>query len=92
VVFAALTDSGLERAHSAAKVYRAFLRDEVLHAVSAAELSNLAAIARRLADVHGGPDLEPSFELSSRPADEPDRRTGDDAEGGEGGEASRAGE
>lgn len=77
VVFAALTEAGLDQAKQADGAYRAFLRDEVLHVVSATDLATLSTIARRLGELHRDPDPEVSFELSSRPADEPDRRSRD---------------
>lgn len=75
VIFAALTDQGLESARRADSAYRAFLRDEVLQVVSAGDLSTLSSIAQRLADVTR--DGEPeggSFEISQRTPDAPERR------------------
>lgn len=74
VVFAALTEAGLDQAHRAEEAYRAFLRDEVLQAVSAAELTSLSTIARRLAEFKREPDPEP-FELASPPPAGSDRRS-----------------
>jgi DNA-binding MarR family transcriptional regulator len=79
VVFAALTEAGLTRAREADLAYRAFLRDEVLHGVSRADLRTLSDIAQRLGQVPRDPDpeAEQSFDLSARPTDEPERRTRD---------------
>lgn len=74
VIFAALTEAGLEQARQADEAYRAFLRDEVMSVVSSADLATVSMIAARLAQLHGEPDLEPSFRLAPRPSDEPDRR------------------
>lgn len=75
VVFAALTDAGLELAGRADGAYRAFLRDDVLGVVSLNDLETLAAIAGRLGEVSlGEPEPQP-FELSDREPDAPDRRT-----------------
>ena len=68
VVFAALTDAGLDLARQADGAYRAFLRDDVLAVVSLDDLETLAAIAGRLGDV-ALPEPEPQpFEISDREA------------------------
>jgi DNA-binding MarR family transcriptional regulator len=74
VIFAALTEAGLDQARQADEAYRAFLRDEVMSVVSSADLATVSTIAARLAQLHGEPDLEPTFRLAPRPSDEPDRR------------------
>jgi DNA-binding MarR family transcriptional regulator len=77
VVFAALTDAGLELAGQADGAYRAFLRDDVLGVVSLNDLETLAAIAGRLGEVTlAEPEPQP-FELADREPDAPDRRTRD---------------
>jgi DNA-binding MarR family transcriptional regulator len=77
VVFAALTDAGLELARKADGAYRAFLRDEVLGVVSLNDLATLAAIASRLGDVAEGDNEPVSFEISDRPPNAPERRGSD---------------
>lgn len=82
VVFAALTDDGLALARKADGTYRAFLRDEVLGAVSTDDLDRLAEIAARLGRVvPAGGEVEPAppFEITSRSPDAPDRRGHDRA-------------
>ncbi|HZZ97522.1 MAG TPA: MarR family transcriptional regulator [Jatrophihabitantaceae bacterium] len=81
VVFAALTDVGLELARRADAAYRAFLRDDVLGVVSLNDLETLAAIAGRLGEVSlAEPEPQP-FELTDREPDAPDRRTRDQDDG-----------
>jgi DNA-binding MarR family transcriptional regulator len=73
VVFAALTELGVIRAHEADEVYRTFLRDEVLKVVPTAELETMAQIAGRFAALRM--DADPAaFELGAPPAGQPDRR------------------
>ena len=77
VVFAALTAEGLTQARQADETYRAFLRDEVLHAVSEADLRTLSTIAEQLGAVHAAVDPDASFDLEPRKPDEGERRTPD---------------
>jgi DNA-binding MarR family transcriptional regulator len=80
VVFAALTDAGLDLARKADGAYRTFLRDEVLGAVSLNDLATLASIAARLGDVAEGDNEPVNFEISDRAPDAPDRRSRDRSE------------
>lgn len=79
VVFAALTDDGLELARKAVVEYHAFLHDEVLGVVSAEELRRFAETIGRLGGAHEPAEPEPpAFEISERAPDEPERRAHDD--------------
>jgi DNA-binding MarR family transcriptional regulator len=77
VVFAALTPAGHEQAARATDAYRQFLRGEVLDRISREDLATLAEIADRLSGITGEPDGEPTFVLSPRQPDEPERRSGE---------------
>lgn len=76
VVFAALTDSGCERADAALLAYQAFLRDRVLPLISADDLTTLSTISSRLTALAGEAEAPP-FELSPPAEGEPDRRVAD---------------
>jgi DNA-binding MarR family transcriptional regulator len=78
VVFAALTDAGLELARGAEAQYRAFLREQVLKMISPRDLTTLSAIAGRLDAIRGETESEaPTFEIGSRPPTAPERRSRD---------------
>jgi DNA-binding MarR family transcriptional regulator len=74
VVFAALTDEGLELARRADSAYRGFLREHLLDVISSSELSTLSRISARLAERHAKAEDAPSFEIEPRTADAPERR------------------
>jgi DNA-binding MarR family transcriptional regulator len=78
VVFAALTELGLEQARGAEAEYRAFLREEVLQMISVRDLTTLSSIAGRLGAVRGESEPEaPTFEIAPRPPTAPERRSRD---------------
>jgi DNA-binding MarR family transcriptional regulator len=76
VVFAALTDAGLEQAQHATDVYRTFLRDHVLQAISREQLDALVGLTRNLdaIKIEADPDAA-SFQIMPRTPDAPERRS-----------------
>jgi DNA-binding MarR family transcriptional regulator len=76
VVFAALTEEGLQLARRAEAAYRAFLREQVADVVSASDLATLSKIANRLGAALAAAEPEgPPFEIAPRTPDAPERRS-----------------
>lgn len=78
VVFAALTERGLEVAGEASEVVLRVLREHVLVAVSADELRTMAGLGDRLRVANDPSDIEAAFQIAPRSPDAPDRRHPDD--------------
>jgi DNA-binding MarR family transcriptional regulator len=97
VVFAALTEKGLEVGRRAETAYLAVLRHRVLDVVAPAQLRLIGTLADRVYDATGGSESEPGpWQVEPRPDDAPDRRSrsrDDDAgPAGAGGDAADTGD
>lgn len=77
VVFAALTDDGLELARKASELVRTVLREHVLVAISADELRGMAELSDRLRAANDPADIESAFQIAPRSPDAPERRQRD---------------
>jgi DNA-binding MarR family transcriptional regulator len=80
VVFAALTDKGLEVGREASDLVLRFLREHVLVTLSAEELHAMADLADRLQAANDPSDAETAFQIAPRGPDAPERRHGEDAD------------
>jgi DNA-binding MarR family transcriptional regulator len=74
VVFAALTDKGLEVGRAASELVQKVLREHVLVALSPAELTTMAGLGDRLRAVTDPTDAESAFQIAPRSPDAPERR------------------
>jgi DNA-binding MarR family transcriptional regulator len=81
VIYATLTDRGLELAQAGAQVYADAVREHVLNTISADELATLTAVVGRLAPATEDPEVEDTeaddgpFVAKPRPPASPDRRS-----------------
>jgi DNA-binding MarR family transcriptional regulator len=74
VVFAALTEKGLEVGGAASELVQKVLREHVLVALSPDELTTMAALGDRLRAVTDPTDAESAFRIAPRSPDAPERR------------------
>jgi DNA-binding MarR family transcriptional regulator len=80
VVFAALTDVGLQLARRAQQQYHRLLHEEVLSVLTASELRTMADAGERLAEAHRAADTDPQLYRVTSPepgSAEPRRRSSD---------------
>jgi DNA-binding MarR family transcriptional regulator len=77
VVFAALTETGEQKARAAIDVYHRYLREQVLPIVPENDLRTLSEITGRLTTTRLPSDDSGNFELRPRPSTAPERRAED---------------
>jgi DNA-binding MarR family transcriptional regulator len=80
VVFAALTDKGLEVGREASELVLRFLREHVLVALSPEELRRMAGLGDRLRAANDPSDVDGAFQIAPREPDAPERRQGEDGD------------